>query len=443
MPWQRDVADVSLEIDDNGQLFYRTVVLSVMRQQGKTSLTLPVWVHRAVRWPDQQISWTMQTAKDAGKKWRDEHLPAILVSPLAAQLHEQDGVRKANGSEHVRFRNGSIQTLLGSNPSAGHGQVVDLGIIDEAMAQKDDRLHQALRPAMKTRNRPGMPGAQLWIVSTVGAVGEGEWFQGWVGAGRASIEDGTGDRDRFCYIEYSAPDDADPADPETWRACMPALGITVDEATVLGDYREALLMPDGINGFRRQSLNQRTAQRSDPVIPLDLWDMCVADVERPAGVPLIWAVDVAPNQASASILVGWVRVDGVPQIQLIDRQDGVGWLPGRVAELRERWSGDWLLDPRGASASQAASWPGRFVAAKHAKAACSELEAMAREVRLGHYGQPELRAALEGAVKRPSDDGGWTWARRGSHVDISPLVAASIVVHHLLAGPEVPVPSLW
>jgi hypothetical protein len=28
-------------------------------------------------------------------------------------------------------------------------------MIDEAMAQPDDRLHQALRPAMKTRHRDG------------------------------------------------------------------------------------------------------------------------------------------------------------------------------------------------------------------------------------------------------------------------------------------------
>jgi phage terminase large subunit-like protein len=52
MAWQREVADVTGEIDpETGRLFYRTVVVTVMRQQGKTTLTLPVWVQRALRWP--------------------------------------------------------------------------------------------------------------------------------------------------------------------------------------------------------------------------------------------------------------------------------------------------------------------------------------------------------------------------------------------------------
>lgn len=443
MPWQQQVADVALEVDDDGRLFYRTIVLTVMRQQGKTSLTLPIWLQRALRWDGQRIAWTMQSAKDAREKWQDEHLPAILNSPIAAYLAGSGGIRKANGSEHVQFRNGSMQTLMASSLSSGHGKVLDLGIVDEAMAQPDDRLHQALKPAMKTRNRPGLPGTQLWLISTVGPVGEAEWFHSWVDAGRAAVEEGTCERDRICFIEFSAPEDADPGDPATWWGCMPALGHTIEEATIAAEYREALLTPDGLNGFRRQALNQRTSQRADPVIPLHLWDGCAADIDRPAGVPLVWAVDVSPNQASASIVVGWLRADGVPQIQLVDHQTGVGWLPERVAQLRDRWGGVWLLDPRGASASQAATWPGTFAAAKDARAACTELEACVREARLGHYAQPELRTALEGAVKRPGEDGGWTWARRGSHVDISPLVAASLVIHQLLAGPTQPVPSLW
>lgn len=446
MPWQREIADIALEIDpETERLHYRTIVLTVMRQQGKTALTLPVWLQRAVRWPDQRILWTMQSATDARKKWLDEHVPRILNSRVSGFLPGagEGAIRKQNGSEHVRFRNGSMMSLLSSNMTSGHGQVVDLGMIDEAMGQRDDRLHQALRPAMKTRNRPGLPGTQLWIISTVGPAGESEWFDAWVDAGRLAVESGTCDEERLCFIEYSAPDDADPGDPETWRACTPALGYTITEETIAADYREALLTPDGLNGFRRGSLNQRTSQRADPVIPLALWDACELHVERETGVPLVWAVDVAPNQASAAIVVAWLRIDGIPQVQLVDHQTGVGWLAERVSELRARWGGRWLLDPRGASASQAAGWPGDLVAGKDARAACTLLEAHARETRLGHYGQPELRAALEGAVKRPSDDGGWTWARRATHVDISPLVAASLALHALVAEPATMVPSLW
>lgn len=434
MPWQRDVADVALEIDEEtGRLHYRTVVLTVMRQQGKTALTLPIWLQRAIRWPSQHIAWTMQSAKDAREKWVDEHVPLIANSRINNLLAGSGGIRKQNGSEHIKFANGSIQTLMASNLASGHGKVIDLGIVDEAMAQPDDRLHQALRPAMKTRNRPGMPGTQLWIISTVGPAGESEWFHGWLEAGRAAVDAGTCADDRLCYIEYSAPEDADPGDPATWWGCMPALGITIEPETIEAEYREALLTPDGLAGFRRQALNQRTSQRSDPVIPLTLWDVCLATVEREPNAATTWAVDVSPNQASASIAVAWMRLDGIPQVQVVEHRTGVAWLAERVAELRSRWGGHWLLDPRGPSASQATVWPGTLLAAADARRACAGFEAAVREGLIGHYGQPELRVALEGAVKRSSEEGGWTWARRSTHVDISPLVAVSLALHGLTA----------
>lgn len=446
MPWQRHAADVSGEIDpDTGRLFYRTVVLTVMRQQGKTQLTLPVWVERALSFPGIHVKWTMQTGTDAQVKWREEHVPAIKASPLAQFLVPGDaGWRKQNGSEHLKFKNGSVQTLMSSNESSGHGQVVDLGMIDEAMAQIDNRLEVALDPAMKTRHqdilypdgsvKQRLPGAQLWIISTVGAAGKSEWFHGWVDAGRLAVTNGTCEEDRICYIEYSAGEDEDPGDPATWWGCMPALGFTYQQDTVQALYRKALMTPDGLSKFRRTELNQRTSQVADPAIPLHLWDGCVAMVDRFEGSGTVWAVDVSPEQASASIAVAWRRADGVPQVQVVEHRPGVGWLADRVSELRAKWSGAWVLDPRGASASQAAGWFGESFTPAQSRRACAELDAAVRTGEFGHYGQPELRAALEGAVKKPSEDGGWSWARRSTVVDISPLVAVTLAHGGLVGG---------
>lgn len=224
------------------------------------------------------------------------------------------------------------------------------------------------------------------------------------------------------------------------------MGVTIDEATVAAEYRESLLVPDGLAGFRRQALNQRTSQRADPAIPLHLWDDCLAPgVERP-GTGLVFAVDVSPGQQSAAVAACWRRPDGVPHVELVCHGEGVGWLPGRVSELRSRWGGVWLLDPRGASGSQAADWPGLTRTPGESKQACAELEASVREGVLGHYGQPELRAALEGAVKKPSEDGGWSWARRSTVVDISPLVAVTLALGGVLAGVQQvsdPLASVW
>jgi hypothetical protein len=70
-----------------------------------------------------------------------------------------------------------------------------------------------------------------------------------VDAGRAVAASGM--TDGLAYFEWSAPDDAEPGDPETWRGCMPALGRTVDERTIAADM--AAMAPAQ---FRRAYLNQ-------------------------------------------------------------------------------------------------------------------------------------------------------------------------------------------
>ena len=108
-----------------------------------------------------------------------------------------------------------MNTALGS----GHGQVTDLGIIDEAFDDADDRREQALMPAMKTRVSP-----QLWVVSTAGT-DTSHYLRRKVEVGRVAAKEGRSED--VAFFEWSAEPDADPADPATWASCMPALGLTV------------------------------------------------------------------------------------------------------------------------------------------------------------------------------------------------------------------------
>jgi hypothetical protein len=47
---------------------------------------------------------------------------------------------------------------------------------------------------------------------------------------------------------------------------------------------------------------------------------------------------------------------------------------------------------------------------------------------LRHRRQPELDAALAGAITRDVGDGGRTWGRKASAADISPLVACTLAL---------------
>ena len=255
MPWQQDVNAVATETDDDGRFVYRQVVIEVMRQQGKSVDLLSMMVDRGLRTPGTQIAYTAQNRVEARHRLLDSWWPRIQRSPL----HRLIDVRKGSGSEALLFRNGSMLGLISSNETSGHGDSLDLGVIDEAWAQEDDDLEQAMRPAMMTRN------AQLWVVSAAGTE-RSAYFRGKVEDGRERA--GSGATDTSCYIGYSAADDEDPADPATWRRRMPALGITVSEDTVRADF-ETMKLPE----FRRAYLCQwpEVAKPGWGVIGEDTW----------------------------------------------------------------------------------------------------------------------------------------------------------------------------
>jgi phage terminase large subunit-like protein len=238
MPWQTMVNQVATETSD-GRPVYRQVVIEVPRQQGKSVNLLSLMVSTALRRPGTQITYSAQTRLDAKHRLLDVWLPIIKRSKLRSLVTP----RRGSGSEALLFANGSMIGLLSGTEVSGHGDSVALGVVDEAWSQTDDRIEQALRPAMMTR-RDG----QLWIVSTAGKESS-SYFRGKVQDGRARAELGV--TDTACYFGWSAADDADPAAESTWAACMPALAHTVDVATVRADF-ETMPLPE----FRRAYLCQ-------------------------------------------------------------------------------------------------------------------------------------------------------------------------------------------
>jgi hypothetical protein len=239
MGHQRQIAAAATELDGSGNLVYRQVTVTIPRQQGKSTLMLCVMVALAWRRPRTQIIYAAQTRLDARRMMFDEWWPMIAASRLGRVCKP----RRAAGGEALLFANGSRIGLVSGSKKAAHGHTVDIAVIDECWAQPDDRLEQALRPTMLTR-----PDPQLWLLSTAGT-DESVYLRSKVEDGRAGAELGL--TDTACYLEWSAADDADPADPGTWAACMPALGTTVDVEAVAADL-ELMALPE----FRRACLNQ-------------------------------------------------------------------------------------------------------------------------------------------------------------------------------------------
>ena len=421
MPWQRYTADVALEIDPvTGLLVYRTVVVTVPRQSGKTTEELAVAVHRALSFGGaQRISYTAQTRLKAREKWEDDHVKTLEASPLRSLFR----VRKTLGMEAILWSNGSHHGIEATTEKAGHGDTLDLGFIDEAFAQVDARTEQAMKPAMITRPQP-----QLWIVSTAGTAAS-VYLREKVDQGRVRCDLGLAES--MAYFEWSAPDEADPGDPATWRLCMPALGHTVTESAVRADF-DTMQLPE----FRRAYLNQwpDAAPPGWHVISEPSW-RALADYRSEPARPVAFAVAVEGDRAHAAVGVVGQRADGLRHAEVADYRPGTSWLLPRLLELYERYSPcAVVVDPTGHEASliPALEQAGIEVlkpGSRNVAAAFGQFfEAAVDAGNLRHRGQPELDAAVASAGTRDVGDAGRTWARKGAAADISPLVAVTLAL---------------
>jgi hypothetical protein len=416
MPWQEQVLDVALELNEDGSFAYRDVTLTVPRQNGKSTLLLSLALTRALADPRQSIKYSAQHGAAARQKMIDDWLPALKRSPLARYFTP----RLTSGHEALLFENGSSLGLVASTEKSGHGSTVDLGILDEAFAHPDARVEQSVRPAMLTR-----PRAQLWVVSTAGTMSLSPYLWGKVEAGRQLVDAGV--TSSSAYFEWSAEESMDPSDPATWRSCMPALGHTITEDVVAADFRAM-----DTSEFRRAMLNMWVTSRVDPVVPMDAWNALTDPHSSPLD-PLRFAFDVTPDRSRSTIAVAGKRDDGLIHLEVADHRPGTGWVVERLAELtRKHASIGVYCDAAGPAGSLLsdlahAGVDVTVVSAKEHAQACGSIYDAVVQGTIRHLGTIELASALDGAVKRPLGDA-WAWSRKSSSVDISPLVACTLAL---------------
>lgn len=442
MPWQQAWADVIYEYDpDSGLFSYDEGDVTVPRQSGKTTLILAKKVHRltvlARRLGPQRSTYTAQTRLAARKKLERDFAEALRSSRSFREVpHAKARPQKPtewrlslnNGSEAIQFGSSNFLQIDAPSRTAGHGDTIDDGDIDEAFSQEDDTVEGAMRPAMATRTN-----AQLWVISTAGD-GRSKYLWRKVLAGRAACE--SGEHGRVAYLEFSAPDDADPGDPDVWWSCMPALGITIPEEFIQGEWERAQRKgQEGVDTFRRAYLNQwpEVPILDDDarfrVISSELWSSIEDIFHRPTG-PLRYALDVDSNARGEE----WCSIgcsDGVHLEDVTPPEQGAGtaWVVDAVKRKRDV-VGELLIDPTGPARKLIAPLEQAGIALKKMTANEVSSSAMTLVDRVSqrqarHNGQPKLTRAVAGVARRDVGDGAFKFSRTHSVDDISPLNAVS------------------
>jgi hypothetical protein len=417
MPWQAMVADVAMELDSStGLLAYGEIDATLPRQSGKTTLELGVLVHCCRTWARSRALYSAQDRIHARAKWEDDHVAALERSPFAGEFK----VRYQRGDEAIRWHNGSRHGITAPGEKAGHSDVLDLAVVDEAWGLEDSRLEQGLSPTMITRPQP-----QLWVVSTAGTH-RSAYLRGKVERGRARAA--AGQPSAVAYFEWAAPVGAEPADPATWWGCMPALGHTVTEARIAAEF-ERLDLADFCRAYLNWWPNEIPA---DWLIIAEAAWRALADPNSQPVDPVAFAADVAPDRSHAAIAVAGLRADGLEHAEVIDHHPGTGWVVGRLVELAAKWQPCAIVvDEVGPAGSLIAPLEAAELEilkpSTRARAAADSgfYDAVTDTRSLRYVPRPALDAAVAGAATRPLGDS-WAWARKGLSVDITPLVAVSL-----------------
>lgn len=439
MPWQQLVADVLMELDpDTGQLFYTDYVLTLPRQAGKSTLVLAKAVHRCTATPffgpRQQLVYTAQTRNKAREKFVEDYAAALEVSPVFRARVKPSW---ATGNEHLRFRNRSRFGIEANTEKAGHGGTLDEAFIDEAFAHIDNRAEQSFRPPMITRRN-----RQLGVISTAGWLDAAPYLQAKVRHGRELVRSGV--PSRTAYFEWSAPDDADPADPRVWWDCIPSLGFTVTEAAIAAEYQTMTGRGhSGLADFMRAYLNMwvpRPREDDDDwqVVGEDCWaGLRDPDSVIPAANTVTYSLDVSRNRGSAAVGVAGARGDGLVHVEVADWRPGTAWVVEwfvsrgiREVVLDAKGAAGFGQDLRDAGVDVVEAGPAEMATA------CGRFFDATVTPRLRHRGQPVLDDALAGASTRPLG-GAWAWDRRRPGMDLTSLVSVTLALwrHLELARP--------
>ncbi|MBF6557027.1 MAG: terminase [Acidimicrobiales bacterium] len=335
-------------------------------------------------------------------------------------------VSRSHGDEGIELKSGQRIRFRTRTKGGGRGFSADLVVFDEAMFLQEAALG-ALLPTLSARPNPQVIYAGSAVDQMVHADG--------VVLARLRERGIAGDDPSLAYFEWSIPGDLDKitdavaSDPQSWAMANPALGIRISEDHIEDERRSVHPRTFAVERLGAGDWPS-TATSTPSVIDMDRWESC-RDTESTIDGRKIFAFDIPLSRDTACIAVAGVRSDDLPHVEVVQWDQGTGWVVDRLVELVEEYGGAVYVDDHGPAASLIPELERREIplttldTSAIAAAAGSFYDAVMEEG-LRHKGEAVLTAAVAGAVKRPLGDR-WTWGRRKA--DVSALVACTIALY--------------
>ena len=410
--WQRYVADVGLEKDQEGSYKYRSVCAQVGRQNGKSKL-IETRIAFELLQSKRHVAYTAQDRNMAKSKW-EEHLLSFQMSPKFAKRIAR--VSRVNGSEKIYMRNGSTYGIVTPNDKGARGLSLNLMVIDEALTHPLSLIAN-LQPTLATKRN-----GQLWILSNAGRPGESELLEHYREIGHREIAE---PQNKLAWFEWCPEsDEFDYMNEEVWYQAIPSLHE--EKGVLLEAVREAATT-NSPEIFTKEWLNVWPSRDAVQVINTELWDS-LARTDITVGNQIVFGVDISRERDRASIGASGLVRDYTP-VELIECKEGTSWILPRLVELCKKYNTKVVIDTGSPAASLIPELEKQNIGVMsihlrdYARACGSFYDAVQAKT-ISHLDDPNLRSAIMGSTKRPLGDS-WAWNRQ-STTNITPLVAVTL-----------------
>jgi hypothetical protein len=423
--WQTWVLEEALAERDDRRWSAFEVGLIVPRQNGKGSILEALELYHLFVLGTRLVVHSAHEFKTA----REHFLRVKTLIQSTPHLNDQvKHIYDANGAEAVHLNNGCRLNFVARSKGSTRGFSGDLIVLDEAFNLSPSAMG-AMFFTLGARPNP-----QVWYTSSAPHA-DSEVLHSVRARGLS------GDGGALLFAEWGNDADVDWHDEherlEADYRANPALGIRLNEEFCENEYNT---LKDLGDEFPRERLGVPSEPDSSAgVFPPGKWQACEDLDSKLVGGARI-GLQVGPGMQWASFATCGPNTDGFLHGELVERLDGTSKVVERAKYYADKY-GPIIVNSTGPTS-------GVLRELEHAKVkieevsdsampkACARLQDKVVDGTFRHIGQAQLDAAVAGAAIRVSGDS-WRWSQTNSRVDITPLVAVTLVLA-ATEGPKVP-----
>jgi phage terminase large subunit-like protein len=432
-PWQKWLLVRALETLPDGTYRFRTVLLLVARQSGKSTLMLVLALWRMYADGAPLVIGTAQNLDISEELWTAACEMAESIPELAEMIEHVD---KTNGKKALRLKSGERYKVAAASRRGGRGLSGDLVLLDELREHQTWDAWSAVTKTTMARAR-----AQVWAASNAGdrqsvvlrhlrllahlALGDPDGVNG-SDVGADGVDESLG------IFEWSAAPDRDVQDREGWAEANPSLGWSALSERAIS----AAASTDPEKVFRTEVLCQWVDALREGVFPPGVWESNAVEDSFVVNRAPVVAIDTRTGlrQSMAIVVAGGSDCGDLVDVaryelgmneqwaqdHIVNEVSGVCSRLGVTSVVVDKYGENAHLIPLLEDAGLTVT---RLDTTDMRSGAVGFTDALING-RVKHKGQEPLNVAVLGAEKRSSGEG-FLWSQARSSTDITPLRAAT------------------